>query len=520
MDNLVFFRDATLRICSGLELSSILENCYYYLREFIPIDAISMGILDPDNKVLRTTRFFSQEKGISKDFWDKPIKLSPEAWKFLNDFPSGKCHMVNDARKTLPGQAVSKSMGFEELSYLTMELIDLRKSMSRSWYGVVAIFAKGLNRFTEEHARLLEMLHDPFAIALSNTLQYEELIRLKDLLKDDIRFLNNELHNSAEQKIIGQDSSLKDIVKMIRTIAPLNNTVLLLGETGVGKEVAANALHFSSTRSSGPFIKVNCGAIPESLIDSELFGHIKGAFTGAVSDKRGRFERAHNGTIFLDEIGDLPLSAQVRLLRIIQFKELERVGGSDTIKVDVRIIAATNRDIKTMVSTGKFREDLWFRISAFPIQIPPLRQRREDIPALASYFIERKAREFNLNHLPNVSPEAMLRLQSYDWPGNVRELENAVERAVIHNMVSNQSQALYFEDFSVVEGKVDEMNIQQATNEPLRYEDNTRRHILRVLDMTGGKIHGKDGAAAILNINPNTLRFKMRKLGIPFGRNK
>jgi len=207
----------------------------------------------------------------------------------------------------------------------------------------------------------------------------------------------------------------------------------LLGETGTGKEVFANAIHYSSPRKNGPFIKVNCGAIPETLLDSELFGHEKGAFTGAVSQKRGRFERANKGTIFLDEIGELPAPAQVRLLRVLQTKEIERVGGATSIPVDVRIISATNRNLQEMIASGRFREDLWFRLNVFPIMIPPLRQRREDIPALVHHLIERKSKELKLTGRPVLAPGAIDRLMAHEWPGNVRELENMIERSLIQH---------------------------------------------------------------------------------------
>ncbi len=221
------------------------------------------------------------------------------------------------------------------------------------------------------------------------------------MLADDNRYLHRELFRLAGDEIVGADFGLKGAMEMVRQVASLNSPVLLLGETGVGKDVIANAIHYSSPRKDGPFVKVNCGAIPETLLDSELFGHEKGAFTGALSQRRGRFERANKGTIFLDEIGELPSQAQVRMLRVLQYKEIERVGGTNPISVDIRLIAATNRDLEEMVRAKQFREDLWFRLNVFPIRIPPLRERREDIPALVRHFIERKSRELRLSALPS-----------------------------------------------------------------------------------------------------------------------
>jgi transcriptional regulator with GAF, ATPase, and Fis domain len=291
--------------------------------------------------------------------------------------------------------------------------------------------------------------------------------------------------------------------------------VLLLGETGAGKDVIANAIHYSSPRRDAPFITVNCGAIPETLMDSELFGHEKGAFTGALTQKRGRFERANKGTIFLDEIGELPLQAQVRMLRVVQKKEIERVGGSRPIQVDVRIIAATHRNLEEMIKSGHFREDLWFRLNVFPVMIPPLRQRKEDIPALVNHFIERKSNELKLSTSPKVAIGAIDRLTSYRWPGNVRELENVIERALI----LNKDGPLRFDQFVAAQQEEKPPALSGHENEPINLDEVIFRHIHRVLQMTNGKVHGEGGAAELMGINPSTLRNRMNKLGIPFGRN-
>jgi len=259
--------------------------------------------------------------------------------------------------------------------------------------------------------------------------------RLKEakIKEDDNRYLQMELYRITGDIIIGSNFGLKDVMQKAQIAAKGDSPVLLLGETGVGKDVIANAIHYSSERKDGPFVKINCGAIPESLIDSELFGHERDAFTGAINQKRGCFERAMKGPLFLDEIGELPLQAQVRFPRVLQDKIIERVGGSTSIKLDIRIIAATNKELNVMVSEGKFREDLWFRLNVFPILIPPLRERVVDIPALLDYLIEKKAEELKLTDIPEVFPETVTHLQQYNWPGNVRELQNLVERELILN---------------------------------------------------------------------------------------
>jgi transcriptional regulator with GAF, ATPase, and Fis domain len=275
----------------------------------------------------------------------------------------------------------------------------------------------------------------------------------------------------------------------------------------------ATAIHNLSPRRDGPFIKVNCGAIPESLMDSELFGHEKGAFTGAFGQKRGRFERANGGTIFLDEIGELPLGAQVRLLRILQEKELERVGGTETINVDIRIIAATHSNIEKLITEGKFRQDLYFRLCVFPITIPPLRERLTDIPILVHHFIKKKAQEMGKVDIPLIASGAIQTLMDYSWPGNVRELQNVVERALI----LSDGESLSFDNIDIQDSSKDTI-FSSVDTDALDFNMAVTKIITRALEQTNGRIEGENGAAKLLNLNPSTLRTKMRKLGIPFGK--
>jgi transcriptional regulator with GAF, ATPase, and Fis domain len=304
-------------------------------------------------------------------------------------------------------------------------------------------------------------------------------------------------------------------------VAQLDSPVLLLGETGVGKEIIANAIHQYSNRKEGPFIKVNSGAIPETLMDSELFGHEKGSFTGALSQKRGRFERANNGTIFLDEIGELSLQAQVRLLRAITNKEIERVGGISPISINARIISATHRNLLKMVEEGRFREDLWFRLNVFPITIPPLRDRKGDIPGLVQYFIKRKAAELKIREVPAIDPDDMHKLMAYHWPGNIRELENMVERALIQSRGEKNQRILSSENpwFAFEGDRTHEAHKQYVPKENFpSLNEIDRLHILRALNLTKGRVYGPKGAARLLQINHGTLRARMRKLGISYGR--
>lgn len=320
------------------------------------------------------------------------------------------------------------------------------------------------------------------------------------------------------EEIIGDSTGLSNVMEMVRQVAPLNNTVLILGETGTGKEVIANAIHYSSPRKDAPFIKVNCGALPENLIDSELFGHERGAFTGAIAESRGRFERAEGGTIFLDEIGELPQTAQVRLLRVLQHHEVERVGGKRPLPVDIRVIAATHRNLQEMVTNGSFREDLWYRLSGFPMIVPPLRQRKEDVPALARHFVAVKSREFGIGYPPSIAPGALQRLMEYNWPGNVRELENIVEREII----LHRGGPLTFELVSRSGNKaLSGLKVTADAPPPLlKLEDAMASHLSAVLKLAEGKIHGPGGAAELLGMNANTLRWRLDKLGISYRRRK
>ena len=306
--------------------------------------------------------------------------------------------------------------------------------------------------------------------------------------------------------IVGQCRVTREVLKAIEAVAPTDATVLLTGETGTGKELFARATHSLSARKSKPLVTVNCAALPAGLIESELFGHERGAFTGALSRKIGRFELAHRGTIFLDEIGELPLELQTKLLRVLQEGEFERVGGSQTIKADVRVIAATNREMPKAIEEGKFREDLYYRLSVFPVEIPPLRERREDIPALVSYFVSKYGRK--LGRTPtSISQPTNKALMTYRWPGNVRELENVIERAVILSRAGRLE----------LEGWPPKSVATSVSGGTATLAEHERKHISSVLERTGWRVSGEKGAAKILDINPSTLVARMKKLGIVRG---
>ena len=509
-DDRTFFHEGTMRICGSLDIDEVLRDCLAFMKTYMPAQLLQLCIYE---EALQGIRVVGSASDIELKVYDPVIPLTEKAVAFMEE-EQDKIIKLDNLFEHPIARDVFTAMGLRDVSSIALHL-----QVKDVGMGVVGIMTKHPSRFTDEHARLLSLLHDPFAIAMSNTLRFQEVVRLQSQLKDDNEYLNQELLHISGDEIIGEHFGLRHVMEQVRQVTPLKSQVLLLGETGVGKEVIANAIHYASPRRNGPLIKVNCGAIPENLLDSELFGHEKGAFTGAMAKKRGRFERAHTGTIFLDEIGELPPAAQVRLLRVLENREIERVGGTETIAVDVRIIAATNRDLPAMVRSGKFREDLWFRLNVFPVTIPPLRHRRADIPALVNYFLERKVREMKLPYYPAPAPGEIERLQHYDWPGNVRELANMMERELIRHQTKNPGDPLRFRDFDNSPAPAADSLISLPPEQALlNLDDMTRMHICRVMEKTSGKIQGKNGAAAILGLHPSTLRHRMRKLGIPFGR--
>lgn len=379
--------------------------------------------------------------------------------------------------------------------------------------GVFTLAARAPNVFTAADEALLGELMVPLSVALLNDAQSHEMARLREAFEADRRALLQRLgRDDLTEDVIGADSGLRSVMERVEQVAPTDVPVLLLGETGSGKEVAARAIHVRSRRRTGPIVRVNCGAIPAGLIDSELFGHERGSFTGAVTARKGWFERADGGTLFLDEVAELSLDAQVRLLRVLQDGTFERVGGHKTQSVDVRIIAATHRDVKSLVARGAFREDLWYRIGVFPISIPPLRERPEDIPALATQFAARAG--VRLGGAPlSLDPEDIETLVTYSWPGNVRELAAVIERAAIlgDGRALRVSAALGRSSPDPMEVN-DEPGFAHPPEPLLTLEQASARHIQQALRLTNGRIEGPNGAAAKLGINPHTLRARMRKL--------
>ena len=390
-----------------------------------------------------------------------------------------------------------------EVGLQTLHCIPLKTS--NGTLGVLKVGSTRENAFSEADQDLLSEVGAQLAIALDNARAYREIAHLKDRLTEEKLYLEDEIRAELGfEEIIGDSPALKRVLGQAKIVAASEATVLILGETGTGKELIARAVHRMSKRSENSFIKMNCAAIPTGLLESELFGHEKGAFTGAINQKVGRLELADQGTLFLDEVGDIPLELQPKLLRVLQDQEFERLGSNKTIRVNVRLIAATNRDLAKSVAERQFRSDLYYRLRVFPIHMPPLRERRKDIPQLVRYFVQKFARRMN-KQIETITSETMDALANWDWPGNIRELENLIERSVI-----------------LTEGTVLRPPLAELTLYPeeLPQEtDNTleaaeRDHIARVLKETRGVISGRHGAAAKLGLKRTTLQSKMQKLGI------
>jgi formate hydrogenlyase transcriptional activator len=362
------------------------------------------------------------------------------------------------------------------------------------------------NVYTVEETRFLSLIATQVAVAVENNLAFGQIAELKDRLEQQSLYLEDEIREEhGFDEIVGRSAALRSVLRQVETVAPTDSTVLIYGETGTGKEIIARAIHDRSTRYKNSFVKLNCAAIPTGLLESELFGHEKGAFTGAIAQRIGRFELANHGTMFLDEIGEIPLELQPKLLRVLQEREFERLGNSRTLHTDTRLVAATNRDLEALVQEQKFRSDLFYRLNVFPIRIPSLRERQEDIPLLVRHFAQQYARRMN-KQIDSICSETMSALGQYHWPGNVRELQNVIERAVIVSKGSELRVPL-----SDLKGRA---TPGQNGGCNLTLEEAERAHILATLKQTRWVISGPSGAATRLGMNRSTLQFRMKKLGI------
>jgi len=482
-------------LISNLTQESLFHAISQALRKVVPFDRALLYVAE--NDALRTIALEGKELSGHSHHAQQEINPRGTAagWAFEHRQPRLSRDLAIEPR--LPGDEILLSGGVR--SYLIVPLIARDQAI-----GAVLLASFEPDRYALEDVPFLEGVARQIALAVENMRAYEEIARLRARLEEESRYLQEEIkteHNFEE--ITGQSPGMKQVFKMVETVAPTDATVLITGETGTGKELVARALHNLSSRRHQALVKVNCAALPSGLIESELFGHEKGAFTGALTRRVGRFELAHGGTLFLDEIGDLPSELQPKLLRVLQEGEFERVGGSQTIRVAVRVIAATNRDLEQAIQAGRFRADLYYRLSVFPIRLPPLRERSGDIPLLVGYFAQKYARRLG-KRIPSVLPETLELLGAYPWPGNVRELENVIERALI------LSQGAHLD----LGGWLPRPSPAHHDRGPLTLEHLEREHILAVLEGTGWRVSGSGGAAGLLGLKPTTLEARMKKLGI------
>jgi formate hydrogenlyase transcriptional activator len=376
--------------------------------------------------------------------------------------------------------------------------------------GLIGFLAR--RRISTEEFALLGIFADQAALSIRNAQLYREVERYRDRLELENAYLQEAIaEDRGFEGIVGESPALRAVLRKVQQVAAVETTVLLTGETGTGKELVARALHQGSSRRERPLIKVNCGALPQGVVESELFGHEKGAFTGALQRRIGRFELADKGTLFMDEVGELPLDTQVKLLRVLQEQEFERVGGHHTQRVDARLVAATNRDLGQEVTEHRFRADLYYRLNVFPIRVPPLRERPSDIPVLVKHFLAQFQRKL-AKPLRAMTPESLARLERYPWPGNIRELQNVIERACV---LSPGPVVEILDELRPVSASETTPAAPAVPQDAIvTLQESERIHIRQALAATAGRIHGSDGAAALLGINPSTLRSRMKKLGI------
>jgi formate hydrogenlyase transcriptional activator len=481
---------------SKLDLHALLNAISASLRRVIHHEYTSLALFEPATNQMRVLAIdFPQGKGLIREEMTVPLDGSMAGKAFRVRQPL----VLDRAAMEDFDSLASRLMCAEGVrSVVCMPLITHDRAL-----GTLSLASLRDAAFQQGDVDLLVQVAGQVAIAVENALAFQEIAALKNKLAQEKLYLEDEIRTEMHfDEIIGEASSLRSILNQVETVAPTDSTVLITGETGTGKELIARAIHQISPRRERTFVKVNCAAIPTGLLESELFGHERGAFTGAIAQRIGRFELANGGTIFLDEAGDIPLELQPKLLRVLQEQEFERLGGTQTIRVDVRLVAATNRDLGEMVAARTFRSDLYYRLRVFPLHMPALRERQEDIPALVRYFVEKHARRMN-RAVETIPAETLDLLVRYPWPGNIRELENLIERAVIVS------------PGPVLRVPLSELKPPtEPLSDHLTLRAAEREHILRALEATNWVLAGPRGAAARLGMKRTTLQSKMRKLGV------
>ncbi|HVM91320.1 MAG TPA: sigma 54-interacting transcriptional regulator [Terriglobales bacterium] len=509
-DQLKLLLDLNNQVVSNLDFHELLRAASGSIRRVMHCDAAAIMLADKEGKFLRVHALdYPESRGIFVEGTLVPIEGTMPG----ETFKSGKPLVINrlDSAEVSP-EMYAKAKGEGLNSFCDVPLISKNRLL-----GILALACRSEHAFDDEEVAFSMQIANQIAIGVENARAYKVIAELKDRLAQEKLYLENEIRGEMDfegvEGIIGQSSGLKHVLNLVETVAPSDSTVLLLGETGTGKELIARAIHDRSKRKDRTFVKLNCAAIPTGLLESELFGHERGAFTGAISQKVGRLELADQGSLFLDEVGDIPTEIQPKLLRALQEREFERLGSAHTKKVDVRLVAATNRDLEKMIENGQFRSDLFYRLNVFPIRIPPLRERPEDIPLLVRYFTQKYARRME-KKIESIPTASMKKLSSWHWPGNIRELENLIERSVI----LTHGSALQVPTSELVNNHQSVPAVQAQsglrTQPEFQPESEDRAEILRILKETRGRVAGPNGAAARMGLKRTTLISRMKKLGI------
>lgn len=514
-ERLELLLDLTNRVVSNLNLRDVLREISGNIRRVMQCDGVGIDLPSPEDGKLRLYALdFPDNPGIIEEGFEPPADEKASA---LHVFKSGEPVILSkseiEEEGTVPG------MGIESLAHVPLNGRE----------GIVGVLSLGSwreNAFSEDDLSFLGQIARQVAIAIENARKFGEVSELKNKLAQEKLYLEGEIRSELKfEEIVGKSEALRQVLQQVETVAPTDSTVLIYGETGTGKELIARAVHNLSARQANGFVKLNCAAIPTGLLESELFGHERGAFTGAIAQRVGRFELADRGTMFLDEIGEVPLELQPKLLRVLQEREFERLGSTRTLRTNARLIAATNRNLEDLVKEQKFRSDLYYRLNVFPVRVPSLRERPEDIPLLVRHFVQQFSRRLSKS-IDTIPSETMMTLVKYPWPGNIRELQNVIERAVIlttgtvlkvpsdelrgtngANLV--MSTEADFQPMAVASGP---RNMRAALH------DAERQQILAALEQTNWTVAGPNGAAMMLGIKRSTLQSRMQKLGIRISR--
>jgi formate hydrogenlyase transcriptional activator len=501
--------DLTNGVVSKLDLRELLREVCASIRRMMQCDGVGVTLPDPETRELHLYAFDVPEwKGVIHE----GMQISAEeSASLVKAFRTSQPVCVADVKSA--GDPLAVAEGVKSMCHLP--LISRERVL-----GVLTLARDRDSAFSEGDVGFLSQVANQIALAVENAIAYGQIASLKDKLAQEVIYLQDEIRTELKfEEIVGNSEVLRRVLAQIEIVAPTDSTVLIYGETGTGKELIARAIHNLSSRTSNAFVKLNCAAIPTGLLESELFGHEKGAFTGAIAQRVGRFELANRGTVFLDEIGEIPLELQPKLLRVLQEREFERLGSTRTLRTDARLIAATNRDLEAMVNEQKFRTDLYYRLNVFPVRVPALRERREDIPLLVRHFVQQFSRRMNRS-VETIPSETMQTLVRYDWPGNIRELQNVIERAVI--VSTGPVLQVPLDELRVRVPSAETSNgagvYEEAGNMRGVLEDAERKQILAALKQANWVVAGAKGAAALLGMKRSTLQAHMQRLGIRVSR--